>query len=83
MTDAPTLHDLYRSPRVKGLSFWCTEHTCISHEVWDVGRLAIDWGPGSTLADLKAVSWCRECGAGRMTVVPNWGEGGQSWFERL
>lgn len=83
MTDAPTLHDLYLNSRVKGLSFWCNEFTCRTYEVFPVGVMAIDYGPVSTLADLKADCWCRECGAGRMTIVPNWGEGGPNFFERL
>jgi hypothetical protein len=83
MPDAPTLKEIFENPRIKAISFWCNEHTCHAHETWPKGQIAIDHGPGSTLADLMQVAYCRECRTQELKIVPNWGEGGLNPFEAL
>lgn len=53
MSAAPTLSDLFRNPRIKGLSFWCNDFACQYHEVFPVGPMAIDYGPGLMAALLR------------------------------
>lgn len=79
----PTLHDLFQNYRVKAISFWCSRPECLRHDIEHKGMVAIDYGPERTLEDLEAVCQCMSCGSQPLQVRPNWGEGGQNFFEGL
>lgn len=75
----PTLQNLFDNPRVHGVSFWCTAHACGLRDPESIGTLAIDFGPGETLAGPASITYCRNCGS-LVQVSPSWGEGGHNPF---